>query len=413
MATRGSGYDIILQAFHWNLVKTSGEGTIDGSERSWFHILRDMAGKISEAGFTIVYLPPLWRDDSFWENNGRRGGGEGYFWHDFDLNSRYGTKDELKELVSAFHSKNVKVIADLVTNHRDGSRMEKDIWPHPGEHWARGGIDGGGSFMDGKYDLNLSHPVVHKRIRDAMDELMDDYGIDGWRWDYVWGYEVHEVVSWIKSTDRTEYISIGEYWQDSPYMTNDPMVKRYGSDEAARILGWAEESDGCAFDIILKREIQTADPSRLRYGLNTRSNAAERSSVVTFVDNHDMGASPFSNANGWGQQCWPCAPFYKSKAYAFIMTAPGTPCVYWPDFFDWGLGEEIAALAAIRKKCGICSSSEWIDLCDHHTGCAGIVLNGRREEALALSIGSDYQGPGDGWIIGYQKKGEYTVWVKS
>jgi len=413
MEARGNGYDIVLQAFHWNLVKTSGEGTIDGSDRSWFHKLSDMADQIAEAGFTVVYLPPLWRDDSFWENNGRRGGGEGYFWHDFDLDSRYGTKSELKELISDLHSKNIKVIADLVTNHRDGNRMEKDVWSYPGPHWARGGEDEGGSFMDGRFDLNLSNPEVHKRIRDAMDELMDDYGIDGWRWDYVWGYEVHAVVSWIRSTDRVEYISIGEYWQDSPNMSNDPMVERYGGDESARILGWAKESEGCAFDIILKREIQTADPKRLRYGLNTRKSAEERRSVVTFVDNHDMGASPFSTANGWGQQCWPCAPFYKSKAYAFIMTMPGTPCVYWPDFFDWGLGKEIAVLAALRKKCGISSSSEWVDLCSHFSGFAGIVLNDKGEEVLALSIGSNYAGPGDGWITGYQKKGEYTVWIKA
>lgn len=63
MATRGSGYDIILQAFHWNLVKTSGEGTLNKSEKSWFHILTDMTADIADAGFTVVYLPPLWRDD--------------------------------------------------------------------------------------------------------------------------------------------------------------------------------------------------------------------------------------------------------------------------------------------------------------------------------------------------------------
>lgn len=245
-----------------------------------------------------------------------------------------------------------------------------------------------------------------------MDELMDDYGIDGWRWDYVWGYEVHEVVSWIKSTDRDEYISIGEYWQDSPYMKNDPMVNRYGADEASRILGWAKESEGCAFDIILKRQIQTADPSRLKYGLNSMGNAAERSSVVTFVDNHDMGASPYSTANGWGQECWPCPPFYKSKAYAFIMTMPGTPCIYWPDFFDWGLGNEISQLASLRKNCRISASSEWIDLCGSYTGFAGIVKNDKNEETLAISIGSNYKGPGPGWDKGFEKEGEYTVWVK-
>lgn len=412
MICRGNGRDIILQAFHWNLVKTTGDGTIDGCGKSWFRILSGLAERIAGAGFTVVYLPPLWRDDSLWQSGIRHGGGEGYFWHDFDLNSRYGTKKELKELVSLLHSKNIKVIADLVTNHRDGSRMERDIWEYPGPCWAVGGGDEGGAFMDGKYDLNLSHPVVHSRIRDAMDEMMDDCGIDGWRWDYVWGYEVHEVISWIKGTDREEYISIGEYWQDSPFMRKDPMVNRYGNDEGERILGWAKESGGCAFDIILKRHIETADAANLRYGLNTGSSPLERSSVVTFVDNHDMGASPFSLANGWGQQCWPCPPHFKSKAYAFILTMPGTPCVYWPDFFDWGLDVEIEELISLRKRGGIVSSSAWADMGREYSGFAGIVMNDRGEESLAVSIGSNYPGPGEGWSRGFEKPGEYTVWIR-
>ncbi len=412
MICRGNGKDIILQAFHWNLVKTTGDGTIDGCGKSWFRMLSDLSGRIARAGFTIVYLPPLWRDDSVWHSGGRHGGGEGYFWHDFDLNSRYGTKEELKELVELLHKKDIKVIADLVTNHRDGTRMKNDIWEYPGPCWAVSGGDEGGSFMDGKFDLNLSNPIVHQRIRDAMEELMDDCGIDGWRWDYVWGYEVHEVTSWIKSTDREEYISIGEYWQDSPFMRKDPMVNRYGDDEGARILGWARESGGCAFDIILKRQIETADPANLRYGLNTRSDPEERSSVVTFVDNHDMGASPFSMANGWGQQCWPCPPYFKSKAYAFILTMPGTPCIYWPDFFDWGLDVEIEELVKLRKRAGITSSSAWVDMGREYGGFSGIVMNAMGEEALAVSIASNYLGPGDGWEKGFEKKGEYTVWIR-
>lgn len=412
MICRGNGRDIILQAFHWNLVKTTGDGTIDGCGKSWFRILTGLADRISKAGFTVVYLPPLWRDDSLWWSGGRHGGGEGYFWHDFDLNSRYGTREELKELISALHLKGLKVIADLVTNHRDGTRMVNDIWEYPGPCWAVGGTDDGGAFMDGKYDLNLSHPVVHKRIRDAMDELMDDYGIDGWRWDYVWGYEVNKVISWIKSTDKEEYISIGEYWQDSPFMRKDPMVNRYGNDEGERILGWAKESGGCAFDIILKRQIETADPANLRYGLNTRSSPDERSSVITFVDNHDMGASPFSMANGWGQQCWPCPPHFKSKAYAFILTMPGTPCVYWPDFFDWGMDVEIEELISLRKRAGIVASSAWADMGREYSGFAGIVMNDKGEEVLAVSIGSNYLGPGEGWSKGFEKIAEYTVWIR-
>jgi len=413
MAHRGNGKDIILQAFHWNLVKTQGDGTLDERSQSWYSILEGMSDRIADAGFTMVYLPPPWRDDSAWEGCGRHGGGEGYFWHDFDLDSRYGTKKELTSLISTLHKKKIKVIVDLVTNHRDRMRMKNDVWPYPGECWANGGRDTGGSFFDGKCDLNLSSTTVSSRITQAMNELMDDCGVDGWRWDYVWGYEVSDVVKWIKHTTKEEYFSVGEYWQDSGIKTADPMVQRYGNDEAARILGWAEESNGCAFDIILKRCIQSADPANLKYGLNARIDPTDRSSVVTFVDNHDMGASPYSPANGWGQQCWPCAPHFKSQAYAFILTMPGTPCVYWPDIFDWGHEEEITQLIAIRKKAGITASSGWIDLTNSYSGLAGIVLNEKGKEALALSIGSNYEGPGKGWKVGIEKDGEYTVWIKS
>jgi hypothetical protein len=32
LVTRGNKKDIILQAFHWNLVKTKGTGTLDGQK---------------------------------------------------------------------------------------------------------------------------------------------------------------------------------------------------------------------------------------------------------------------------------------------------------------------------------------------------------------------------------------------
>jgi glycosidase len=412
MSARGSGQDIILQAFHWNLVKTQGTGTIDGGPDSWYAILLKKAREIAAFGYTVVYLPPPWRDDSAWENDGKHGGGEGYFWHDFDLNSCYGTKAELVNLVTKLHSFGLKVIVDLVTNHRDHNRMQRDIWPYPGPHWAKGGEDDGGSFMDGTADLDLDNPEVSARIIAAMDELTNDCGIDGWRWDYVWGYSVNDVLEWIKKSRCNEYISIGEYWQSSPNLTNDPMIRHYGPDEGTRILGWARDSGGLAFDIILKRQINTANPANLKYGLSARPDREDRSLVVTFVDNHDMGESPYSPANGMGQQCWPCPQEFKSKAYAFILSMPGTPCVYWPDCFDWGHGEEIAALIAARQKAGIRADSQWQDLTAEQSGFAGIVKNGSGRDALAVSIGSDYPGPGSGWAVAARKEGEWTVWLK-
>ncbi len=408
--TRGNGKDIILQGFHWNLVKTAGTGTLDARGESWYSILKSKMKEISEIGFTILYLPPPWVDDSYWEGNGKHGGGEGYFWRDFDLNSRYGSKQDLVDLVSEAHANGVKIIIDIVLNHRDRHRMKDDIWSYPGSQWRASGKETGGAFLDGSCDLKLDNPEVYNRFKKALNELLDDCKVDGWRWDFVWGYHPKDVFSLINDTSKEEYFSVGEYWQ-SAGISDDPMFLRYGGSERSRIVGWATDSGNCVFDMILKRELNTGDPSKFKYGINSSSSKEERELSVTLVDNHDTGASPFSSANGWGQRVWECNPDYKSRAYCFILTMPGTPCIYWPDLFDWDL-IEIKDLIKIRKEAGIVSGSEWIDLTNQYSGFAGVVLNETGRESLAVSILSNYTGPGEGWSVALERKGEWTVWKK-
>jgi len=406
----GDGRDVILQAFHWNLVKTQGTGTMDGRPQTWYQVLTGMVDAIAGFGFTIVYLPPPWRDDSSWSAHGVHGGGEGYFWHDFDLDSRYGTKAQLTALVTALHARGLRVIVDLVPNHRDADRMEHDAWPRPGPCWAWGGHDTGGQFEQGAYDLALAHPVVYRRIREAMEELMDDCGVDGWRWDFVWGYGVDEVSGLIRDTRKVEYFSMGEYWQGDPDRPGDPLIARYGRDERARIIGWALDAGSCAMDIRTKAAIQTGDPRRLREGLCASRRYEDRRLSVTYVDNHDTGASPWSAANGWGQKHWECPAEFKSSAYAFILGMPGTPCVYWPDCFDWGHGETIRRLITARRAADIDAGSEWTDLCDQHRGFAGLVHDAEGHPRLALSIASDYRGP-EGWPLAVEEPGRWSVWL--
>lgn len=408
--TRGNGKDIILQGFHWNLVKTAGTGTLDSRGESWYSILKSKMKEIAEIGFTILYLPPPWVDDSHWEGNGKHGGGEGYFWRDFDLNSRYGSKQELIDLVAEAHTQGVKIIIDIVLNHRDRHRMKNDLWSYPGPQWRASGKETGGAFLDGSCDLKLDTPEVYNRFKQALNELLDDCKVDGWRWDFVWGYHPKDVFSLISDTTKDEYFSVGEYWQAAG-ISDDPMFLRYGGCERDRIVGWANESGNCVFDMILKRELNTGDPARYKFGINSSSIREERELSVTLVDNHDTGASPYSSANGWGQRVWECNPQFKSRSYCFILTMPGTPCIYWPDLFDWDL-IEIKDLIKIRKDAGIVSGSNWIDLTNQFSGFAGIVLNESGKEALAVSILSNYTGPGDGWVVALEKKGEWTVWKK-
>lgn len=77
----GGGEDIILQGFHWNSSRNTPE--------KWYQVLARMAPVIGQDGFTKIWLPPVWVDKSSWSDpaKGTSGGGEGYYWNDFDKNS--------------------------------------------------------------------------------------------------------------------------------------------------------------------------------------------------------------------------------------------------------------------------------------------------------------------------------------
>jgi alpha-amylase len=87
-----------------------------------------------------------------------------------------------------------------------------------------------------------------------------------------------------------------------------------------------------------------------------------RQRAVTFLENHDTGyrtdegGNPEKDherdsfLNGWEVD----------QGYAYILTHPGVPCVYWKHYFDWGtnLRERIKALVNARKVAGVHSGSE-------------------------------------------------------
>lgn len=71
--------------------------------------LKEQIPAIAEAGFTAIWLPPP--SDAV--------SAQGYLPRDYyNLNSKYGTEAELRQLISVMHENGVKAIADIVINHR-------------------------------------------------------------------------------------------------------------------------------------------------------------------------------------------------------------------------------------------------------------------------------------------------------
>ncbi|XP_031121215.1 alpha-amylase 3, chloroplastic-like [Ipomoea triloba] len=82
--------------------------------------LQEKAELLSSLGFTVVWLPPPTESVS----------PEGYMPKDlYNLNSRYGTIDELKVIVKRFHEVGIQVLGDVVLNHRCASfRNHNGVW---------------------------------------------------------------------------------------------------------------------------------------------------------------------------------------------------------------------------------------------------------------------------------------------
>ena len=106
-----NGNDIMLQAFHWE----SHEG---GGGQVWYQILENLADEISEY-FTVVWMPQPAESVA----------SEGYMpirW--YNLNSQYGSQQQLKDAITALHNANVKVVADIVINHRSADKQCAGKW---------------------------------------------------------------------------------------------------------------------------------------------------------------------------------------------------------------------------------------------------------------------------------------------
>lgn len=114
----GNGYEVILQGFNWESCK-----------EPWYRKLMAQAAEISEAGFSAVWLPPS--SDSV--------SSQGYLPRDlYDLNSKFGSEAELRELISVLHGAGLKAIADIVINHRCAHYQVRRCWG-AGAGRARGG----------------------------------------------------------------------------------------------------------------------------------------------------------------------------------------------------------------------------------------------------------------------------------
>ena len=342
---------VMLQGFNWSSAKRGGGYTWESRSPNWDYWYKVMIGQGAVIGDTFAYVwcPPPSRTDT--------ASSEGYAPTMLnDLNSCYGTKEELSQVIEAI--KPAKAIADVVVNHRAGTTCWGDFTnPDWGvvkgsnyqvicsddegftgdTHMSgvpanmRGAPDTGATYAAYR-DLDHTNPVVQQGIVDWMNDVLKPAGFVGWRYDYVKGYS-GEYVGQYNAGSGAEF-SVGEYWPTAGYNSGNPSA--WGNE----IKSWIEATDNGgtrskAFDFALKGAMNTVFGNNTTGAPNSNYQLLADSSnlimsqpadAVTFIDNHDTGST---------QSHWYLDPQDVGTAYAFILTHPGYPCVAWQHYFTF------------------------------------------------------------------------------
>lgn len=106
---------------------------------------------------------------------------------------------------------------------------------------------------------------------------------------------------------------------------------------------------------------------------------------------------------------WPFPSDKVMQGYAYILTHPGNPCIFYDHFFDWGLKEQIAALVAVRQRNGVTATSS-LKIMLHDADAYVAEIDGK----VVMKIGSRYDVSSlipPGFHLAAHGNG-YAVWEK-
>jgi len=328
-------YDgVMLQGFYW-----------DSYDDTNWNKLTSEADELSKY-FNLIWIPNSGNTADFYTSHRKTMGYDPCFW--LNHNSCWGTETQLRNMINLFHSKGTGFIEDVVINHKNGlnswvnfpqenvtgtktGKQYKVEWDNTNytqicntdeanrnadsgvKGRIRGAADTGDDF-DGFRDLDHTNATTQANVKTYLDFLLNELGYVGFRYDMVKGFKASFVGIYNHAVQPR--FSVGEYWDTAKDKViawiNGTKVNgvvqsaafdfplKYGINDAFNSGKWSRLNDACLSN----------DPNYSRY-------------AVTFVDNHDTGRYTNDDGN---------APVYGyvEAANAFILSMPGTPCVFFP-----------------------------------------------------------------------------------
>lgn len=460
----GNYHKVMLQGFHWRSCTHGADGG-----PSWYAEVRSRVSAMRSLGVEALWLPPPSHSVS----------PEGYLPQRlFDLDTHYGTKEELVALCADLRAAGIAPLADVVINHRcadtqdehgrwrifsnvtfpdgpvdssvlgEGGVGEKASFDKSWGPWAivkddphfdgEGASDTGDSFPPAP-DLDHSNPRVRAELAAWLDWLRTDVGFEGWRFDYARGYAARFAKEYVERTTGPSALNVAEFWPEASWEEGGVLARCQDPMRQATC-DWLDGAGGAlaAFDFGTKAVLQEA-VRRVEYWRLADDRGKPPGLIgwwpqraVTFIDNHDTGGSGQAagaeqgrlkdGSEGYGQGHWRFPPEHRMAGYAYILTHPGVPCLFWPhamwahDDAHAEAGAEIAALCAVRRSAGVAADAEVKILLAEADVYVARILGDAAE--LTVKLGPRYDMPealvpeeGHRWELAASGH-EYAVWSR-
>lgn len=365
--------NVMLQAFEWYL-------PADGN---FYKELTNKIKELKKSGMDAIWLPPIFKA------TGTDDVGYGiydlYDLGEFDqkgaVRTKYGTLEELRELIDEIHNHEMEVYADVILNHKAGAdftetfkaievdredRTKEISDPHdiegwtgfnfPGrdgkysefewnfnhftgtdydqkedkegifkimgenKHWSEGVSNEKGNFDYLMFaDIDHKHPDVKEELFHWGEWFIHYVDIDGMRFDALKHIEEEFIEDFIKHLEEK---SEKDLYFFGEYWQNDP-------EENNKYL-YEVKYGTDLFDVVLHYKMEEASKDIDSFDMRTifdNTLVQEHPMLaVTFVDNHD--SQPGQALESFVQ------PWFKKIAYGLILLRKdGYPCIFYGDYY--------------------------------------------------------------------------------
>jgi cyclomaltodextrinase / maltogenic alpha-amylase / neopullulanase len=235
-------------------------------------------------------------------------------------NPAFGTRDELRELVSDAHDLGIRVLIDFVPNH------SSDEHPFFRDAQARGRSSPYRDWYDrdesGAYtyyfdwtnlpNFNFGNADVRRYVTNAFAHWVRTYDVDGFRVDACWGVRQRYPAYWPAWRQEMKDLK-ADMLLLAEASARDPWYYAHGFDAG---YDWTDQLGRWAWEHVFD------DPSQVAERLDAAIAAdPQPSRVFRFLNNNDTGPR-FVTTHGARMT---------RVAAALLLTLPGIPCVFTGD----------------------------------------------------------------------------------